>query len=115
MNQRHPNYVKPTFWFPSLFFLGTLFAWFTFVLGFIIFDLIKILHIPMMFWLLYMVLIFVFATMRFKSIKVGVLSMQTTLIQFFNYGYGFLESQFKLNILKQDPKKAFPSHFHVED
>lgn len=115
LNQRHPNYVKPTFWFPSLFFLGTLFAWFTFVLGFIIFDLIKILHIPMMFWLLYMVLIFVFATMRFKSIKVGVLSMQTTLIQFFNYGYGFLESQFKLNILKQDPKKAFPSHFHVED
>lgn len=115
LNQRHPNYVKPTFWFPSLFFLGTLFAWFTFVLGFIIFDLIKILHIPMMFWLLYMVLIFVFATLRFKSIKVGVLSMQTTLIQFFNYGYGFLESQFKLNILKQDPKKAFPSHFHVED
>ena len=115
LNQRHPNYVKPTFWFPSLFFLGTLFAWFTFVLGFIIFDLIKILHIPMMFWLLYMVLIFVFATMRFKSIKVGVLSMQTTLIQFFNYGYGFLESQFKLNILKQDPKKEFPSHFHVED
>lgn len=115
LNQRHPNYVKPTFWFPSLFFLGTLFAWFTFVLGFIIFDLIKILHIPMMFWLLYMVLIFVFATMRFKSIKVGVLSMQTTLIQFFNYGYGFLESQFKLNILKQDPKKAFPSHFHVVD
>ena len=115
LNQRHPDYVKPTFWFPSLFFLGTLFAWFTFVIGFIFMDYITILHIPMILWLFYMVMIFVFATIRFKSIKVGILSMQTTLIQFFNYGYGFLESQFKLNVLKQDSKKAFPSHFHVED
>jgi hypothetical protein len=22
LNQRHPNYVKPTFWFPTLFLLG---------------------------------------------------------------------------------------------
>lgn len=115
LNQRHPNYIKPTFWFPSLFFLGTLFSWCTFVLGFICKDYITLLHVPMIFWLLYMILIFVFATLRFKSVKVGLLSMQTTLIQFFNYGYGFLESQFKLNILKQDPKKAFPSHFHIED
>lgn len=115
LNQRHPNYIKPTFWFPSLFFLGTLFTWITFFLGFICKDYITILHIPMIIWLFYMLMIFVFATIRFKSIKVGILSMQTTLIQFFNYGYGFLESQFKLNILKQDPKKAFPSHFHVDD
>lgn len=115
LNQRHPDYIKPTFWFPSLFFLGTLFTWFTFVIGFIFMDYITILHIPMILWLFYMVMIFVFATIRFKSIKVGILSMQTTLIQFFNYGYGFLESQFKLNVLKQDSKKAFPSHFHVED
>ena len=115
LNQRHPDYVKPTFWFPSLFFLGTLFTWFTFIIGFIYMEYITILHIPMIFWLFYMLMIFVFAMMRFKSVKVGFLSMQTTLIQFFNYGYGFLESQFKLNVLKQDPKKAFPSHFHVEN
>ena len=61
-----------------------------------------------------MLLIFLFSTIRFQSAKVGLLSIQTTLIQFFNYGYGFLESQFKLNILKQNPKKAFPSHFHID-
>ena len=115
LNQRHPAYVKPTFWFPSLFFLGTLFAWLTFIIGFVFFEYIFELHIPMMLWLLYMVLIFIGATIRFNSLKVGLLAMQTTLIQFFNYGYGFLESQFKLNVLKKDPKKAFPTHFHVED
>ena len=115
LNQRHPEYVKPTFWFPSLFFLGTLFAWFTFVFGLFCQDFQQILWIPFDLWLFYMIMIFVFATIRFKSVKVGILSMQTTLIQFFNYGYGFLESQFKLNVLKQDPKKAFPTHFHVED
>ncbi|HEY4540540.1 MAG TPA: glycosyltransferase [Faecalibacter sp.] len=115
LNQRHPDYVKPTFWFPSLFFLGTLVAWITFILGFVFFEYIFELHLPMILWLLYMLIIFIFATLRFKSLKVGILAMQTTLIQFFNYGYGFLESQFKLNVLKKDPKKAFPSHFHVED
>lgn len=115
LNQRHPNYVKPTFWFPSLFFLGTLFAVFTSILGFVFTAYQTILFLPLYLWIIYMVMIFVFATIRFESVKVGVLAMQTTLIQFFNYGYGFLVSQYKLNVLKQDPKKAFPSHFHVED
>lgn len=115
LNQLHPNYVKPTFWFPSLFFLGTLFAFTTTILGFIFKDYQLILFIPIIFWMIYMLLIFVFATIRFKSIKVGILSMQTTLIQFFNYGFGFLESQIKLNVLKKDPKKAFPTHYHLED
>lgn len=115
LNQRHPKFVKLTFWFPSLFFLGTLFSWFTFLLGLLIVEYQAILWIPFDFWLVYMILIFVFSYIRFRSIKVGLLSMQTTLIQFFNYGYGFLESQFKLNVLKQNPKKAFPTHFHLED
>ena len=115
LNQRHPDYVKPTFWFPSLFFLGTLFAWLTFAIGIFFQEYQTVLWIPFDLWLIYMMAIFVFSMLRFKSVKVGILSMQTTLIQFFNYGFGFLESQFKLNVLKQDPKKAFPTHFHIED
>ena len=114
LNQRHPKYVKPTFWFPSLFFLGTLFAWFTFLIGIFFQEYQSILWIPFDLWLIYMILIFLFSYFRFRSVKVAILSIQTTLIQFFNYGYGFLESQFKLNILKKDSKKAFPSHFHIE-
>ncbi len=115
LNQRHPKYIKPTFWFPSLFFIGTLVAWILLIVGFIFSKHQFILHIPFVFWLIYMFLIFIFSTLRFNSPIVGLLSIQTTLIQFFNYGYGFLESQFKLNILKQNPKKAFPSHFHIDE
>ena len=114
LNQRHSKYIKPTFWFPSLFFVGTLFAFLFLVLSFVFSDFKFILQVPFVIWLIYMLLIFLFSTIRFQSAKVGLLSIQTTLIQFFNYGYGFLESQFKLNILKQNPKKAFPSHFHID-
>ena len=114
LNQRHPKYIKPTFWFPSLFFVGTLFAFLFLVLSFVFSNFKFILQVPFVIWLIYMFLIFLFSTIRFQSAKVGLLSIQTTLIQFFNYGYGFLESQFKLNILKQNPKKAFPSHFHID-
>ncbi len=114
LNQRHPKYIKPTFWFPSLFFVGTLVAWLLLFVGFCVPKYQFILHIPFVLWLVYMFMIFVFSTLRFNSVKVGLLSIQTTLIQFFNYGYGFLESQYRLNILKQDPKKAFPSHYHID-
>lgn len=114
LNQRHPKYVKPTFWFPSLFFVGTLVALLLLFVSFIFTEHQFILQIPFVLWLIYMFMIFIFSSLRFKSAIVGLLSIETTLIQFFNYGYGFLESQFKLNILKKDSKKAFPSHFHIE-
>ena len=114
LNQRHPKYIKPTFWFPSLFFVGTLVAFLFLALSYLFNSYKFILQIPFVMWLIYMFLIFVFSAIRFKSAKVGLLSIITTLIQFFNYGYGFLESQFKLNILKRNPKKAFPSHYHID-
>lgn len=116
LNQRHPNYIKPTFWFPSLFFIGTLISLLTYFLSlFLEKSSAFILQIPFVLWIVYLFMIFILSTIRFKSAIVGVLSIQTTLIQFFNYGYGFLESQFKLNILKRNPKKAFPSHFHINN
>ena len=114
LNQRHPKYVKPTFWFPSLFFVGTLVALLLLFVSFIFTEHQFILQIPFVLWLIYMFMIFIFSSLRFKSAIVGLLSIETTLIQFFNYGYGFLESQFKLNILKQNPKEAFPSHYHID-
>ncbi len=113
LNQRHPQFVKPTFWFPSLFFVGTIFSIVAFLFSFIVPETYsQILTIPIDLLILYIFLIFVFAAWRFKSIKVGLLAIRTTFIQFFNYGYGFLLAQYKLNIQNQDPKKAFPSHFY---
>jgi len=115
LNQRHPKYIKPTFWFPSLFFVGTLIALLSYAVSlFCEGNLQFILQTPFVLWLIYLFMIFLLSTIRFSSAIVGLLSIQTTLIQFFNYGYGFLESQFKLNILKKNPKKSFPSHFHID-
>ncbi|MDK7675161.1 glycosyltransferase [Weeksella virosa] len=115
LNQRHPNYIKISFWFPAVFLLANIIAFLLsfsslFVQGFIK----KILLLPLLFWMFYLVLILVFATKRFGSFMVGLMSIPTTLIQFYCYGFGFLEAQIKLNILQQKPEKAFPRHFYLK-
>lgn len=114
--QRHPQYKSLMFWFPSVFLLGTLTAFTTCLISLFIQNehLNLILEIPMLLWTIYMIANFLAATFQFKSIKVGLLSMITSLIQLCSYGAGFLLSMYKLNILKLSPEKAFPSHFYVK-
>jgi hypothetical protein len=47
-----------------------------------------------------------------KNLAIAAQAIITTYIQMFSYGYGFLESWVKLNILKMKPEEAFPKHFH---
>ena len=103
LNQRHPKYSALTFWFPSLFLLGMLFSILFASLGFNLFLLL---------YLCYFLLIYIISSFENKSIVVGALSIVTTFLQFTGYGLGFILSQFKLNILGQNPKKAFPNHFY---
>lgn len=113
LNQRHPNYKKISFWFPAVFLVGSILAFLLAFSSIFVHGFMKcILLVPILFWLIYLVLILIFATKRFNSFAVGVLSIFTTLIQFFCYGYGFIEAQIKLNILYQKPEKAFPRHFY---
>lgn len=111
LNQRHPNYVKLTFWFPSLFLLGTLFAWLLFALSFWFNGLF--IQIPFYLWIIYLLALFGGSTLRFRSVKVGILAVLTTFIQFFNYGYGFLKAYWEIFIRGKNPKTSFPSHFHT--
>lgn len=124
LNQRHPKYTKLTFWFPGLFLLYSVFCmiYFTFSFfsiksnfnleGFWIslnyFSLLWLFILPL---ILYLCLIFFFSAVRFRNLKVGLLSVITTLTQFFFYGFGFLKSWILLNIFKIKPEKAFPGHF----
>ncbi len=84
LNKRYPKTAKLTYWFPSVFALG--------------FDL-SILLLFFGYWQLaaffgfYLVAIFSDSTVENKSIKVGFLSIITSLTQFFGYGLGFLESK----------------------
>ena len=104
LNQRHPDYVKPTFWFPTLFLLG-------YVAGILEYFLIQKGFVLACYGF-YTLVIFVHALYLTKNIAIAAQAIITTYIQMFSYGYGFLESWIKLNLLKMKPEDAFPKHFH---
>ena len=104
LNQRHPDYVKPTFWFPTLFLLG-------YVAGILEYFLLQKGFVLACYGF-YTLVIFVHALYLTKNIAIAAQAIITTYIQMFSYGYGFLESWIKLNLLKMKPEDAFPKHFH---
>ena len=104
LNQRHPDYVKPTFWFPTLFLLG-------YVAGILEYFLLQKGFVLACYGF-YTLVIFVHALYLTKNIAIAAQAIITTYIQMFSYGHGFLESWIKLNILKMKPEDAFPKHFH---
>jgi len=59
----------------------------------------------------YLALVFIDASVRNKSILIGVLSILALFVQFFGYGLAFLKSTFYIQILKKDPQKQFPYLF----
>ena len=105
LNQRHPQYVKISFAFPTLFLLGyvgSFIEYYTLHQGFIL-----------SMYGLYTFLILIHATVKTKNISIGLLAIMASYIQLFSYGYGFLKSWILLNVLKKKPEEAFPHHFHL--
>ncbi|MDR3273063.1 MAG: glycosyltransferase [Flavobacteriaceae bacterium] len=135
LNQRHPVYTKITFWFPTLFIFFTVFALLS-ILCYLFIPKNTILYdslygefykysqdnrayiarefslLPFVFLVLYGLIIFFDSTLKNKSLKVGFLSLIAVFVQFFSYGFGFLQSFTALNILRQKPEKIFPSHYY---
>ncbi|KIA88443.1 glycosyltransferase [Kaistella jeonii] len=104
LNQRHPKYVKISFAFPSFFLIG-------YILGFIEYFFFQ-QGLILGFYGLYTFLIFFHALYQTKNISIAAMAIISTYIQMFSYGYGFLKSWILLNIFRQKPEDAFPSHFH---
>ena len=104
LNQRHPNYVKISFAFPSLFLIG-------FVLGFIEYFFFRKGFILAMYGLYTWIVLF-HALWKTKNISIAGMAVISTYIQMFSYGYGFLKSWILLNVFRMKPEEAFPSHFH---
>lgn len=98
----YPEYAKLTFWLPSLF------------LGFIIFALLMIpfqFYIPILLLVAYFIILLIDSTLKNKNLKVGLMSVVATLIEFYGYGMGFLISFYKIKLLKTKPELAFPKLF----
>ena len=104
LNQRHPKYVKISFAFPTFFLVGYLLG----ILEYFLFKKGLILGI----YGFYTFLVFFHSLLKTKNISIAAMAIISTYIQMFSYGYGFLKSWILLNILREKPEDAFPSHFH---
>ncbi len=104
LNQRHPEYVKLSFAFPTFFLLG-------YVMGFIEYFILQ-KGLILGFYGVYTLLVFFHALYKTRNISIASFAVISTYIQMFSYGYGFLKSWILLNIFRQRPDEAFPTHFH---
>jgi dephospho-CoA kinase len=102
LNHWYPEYKKITYWFPTLFVIGFIIS---VGLLFILFDW------ALKFYFLYFIIIFIVSSIQNKNPIIGFLSIVAVWKQFFGYGFGFLNSFFKINILGKKPEDAFPELF----
>jgi len=110
LNKMYPGSAKITYWFPSLFILGLLLAVLLLFNGY---------YMLLLFYGVYFILIFIDSTFKnkcngklyIKSVITGFNSIIATLVQFFGYGFGFLRSFLRLNVLNNSKEKTFPKMF----
>lgn len=94
LNKRHPKYTKLTFWFPSVFLLGSIFSIVLSSMD-LFFSLSILFSIPLFLLATYFLAIFIHSGFINKSLQIGLLSIVTSAIQLYSYGFGFLKSYFK--------------------
>ena len=104
LNQRHPQYVKISFAFPSLFLLG-------YILGFINYFFFR-QGLILGFYGLYTFIVFFHALYKTRNISIAAMAIIATYIQMFSYGFGFLKAWILLNVFRKKPEDAFPHHFY---
>ncbi len=109
LNYFHKNYHRIAFWFPAFFMSAFVVAVLAFFMSFFFFHFV--LKIPIVLFTVYFLLITIDAGIKNKSLRIGFLTIITTMVQFFSYGYGFLQAQIAINLLKKHPEKAFPENF----
>jgi glycosyltransferase involved in cell wall biosynthesis len=102
LNTWHPETIKLTYWFPSIFCLGLLLA-----LVLLLFEI----YVPIVLYGFYFSIAFIIALMKTRSIKVSIFSMFAICIQFLGYGYGFFKSTIKLASSKKNIEERFPQLF----
>ena len=86
LNKRFPGTAKITYWFPSLFFIGFIIS----LLG-TAFEI----YLGVLFYAFYFMVLAIHTMIKERSLRVGVLSVIATCVQFYGYGTGFLKSYFQ--------------------
>ena len=88
LNNKYPSTKKLTYWFPSLFVIGLILA--------IIFNFWGYSQLLSIF-IGYFIALTIYSTIENKNLVVGLLSIITSIVQFFGYGLGFLKSFLKIS------------------
>ncbi len=104
LNKMYPGSAKITYWFPIFFVIFTILSLVLSIFGNNIF---------LIFIVIYLFLIFIDASIKNKSLITGFYGVIATIVQFFGYGFGFLRSTFRLNILGRSKEDAFPAMFET--
>lgn len=102
LNMWHPASAKITYWFPSFFVLGSLAALILLLLGIVL---------PLIFLLVYLLVVGIDASIREKNIKIGAMAILATCVQFSGYGLAFIDSTIEICWLKKLPRKRYPELF----
>ena len=102
LNKWHPEYKKITFWFPTLFMIGLVVSAIAAIIGYYHFIIL---------YLLYFSLLFIMALYSTKNIKISLMSIWATIVQFYGYGRGFLVSSLKILFIKKSMEDIFPNLF----
>ena len=101
--KRHPNTLKAVHFAPALF---------------VLFFIISIIGLLFGTWFfagllaVYFFAIFIDAFIHYKSLKVGILSIEAVFVQHIAYGTGFIKSFWKRIILKQPEFVAYKNNFY---
>lgn len=98
----YPDKFKLTYILPTLFLLTSVIL----VVLSIFYSLFFTLPL-----LLISFVIIIESLVKTKSISISLLSVLTSFIQLYGYGYGFLRSAIKILIIKQDERKVFKGFF----
>lgn len=83
LNKKYPKTAKLTYWFPTFFSVGFIGSLIGLYMG------IPLLILPFFF---YLVAVFLHAFSKSFNLYVAFLSVITSIVQFFGYGFGFLKS-----------------------
>lgn len=101
--KRHPQTLKLVHFLPSAF---VVFVMLSLIAGVVI-DYRLMAGLA-----LWLVLVWLDATLRTKSLQIGLLAIASSFIQLFSYGLGFLRGVWRRLILKGDEFSAFNRNFY---
>lgn len=103
--KRFPETQKITFFFPSVF-----------ILGFIVSLMLSFVGLPYFIWLylIYFLIAFVSAFIKYKSFNVAFYSIIAIFIQFSGYGFAFLQSYYHCILTDKNPQKKYPFLFFTK-